>query len=288
MNYPPVDRAVLVTGCSSGIGLATALRLRDRGWQVAPTARKAEDLDMLRSRGFEPVALDLTDPASVQAAAGTALHRFEGRIGALVNNAGFGQPGALEDLSRDALRCQFEVNVFGLQDLTNRLVPAFRKNGRGRIVHVSSVLGRICLPFMGAYAASKYAVEALGDALRMELGGAGIAVSLVEPGPISTDFNVNAGATARATLSPDGSVFGRVYRERLSKGDDRRRDEDFFRLPTDAVARRIEHALTSPRPKTRYKVTFVAWLGAFMDRAFPDRLLDAIMFGRQRRLYGVR
>lgn len=285
MKHPPVDRTVLVTGCSSGIGLATALWLRDRGWTVAPTARSDRDLDALRGRGFDPVRLDLADSASVQAAAAETLRRFDGRPGALVNNAGFGQPGALEDLSRDALHRQFEVNVFGLQELTNLLVPAFRRNGRGRIVHVSSVLGRICLPFMGAYTASKYAVEALGDALRMELRGSGVAVSIVEPGPIATAFGNNAEQTARTSLPVEGSVFAAVYREQMEHGDTRRRDEDAFRAPPEAVARAIAHALTSPHPRRRYPITAVARLGALMARFAPAAFIDALMTARQRRHY---
>ncbi len=157
--------------------------------QVVPTARKAEDLQRLRENGFEPVELDVADSDSVQRAADEVLRRVDGRLGALVNNAGFGQPGAMEDISRDVLRYQFEVNVFGMQELTNRCIPVFRQQGRGRIVNISSVVGRVSLPFLGSYSATKFAMEAISDALRMELRDAGIAVSLVEPGPIATSFS---------------------------------------------------------------------------------------------------
>lgn len=144
MRYPvPAARSVLVTGCSSGIGLATARVLRAAGWQVIPTARREADLARLRTEGFDPVALDVGDPVSVAACVEATLAKTGGRLGALVNNAGYGQPGALEDISRDALRRQFEVNVFGLQDLTNRLLPVFRREGAGRVVNVGSVVGRL-------------------------------------------------------------------------------------------------------------------------------------------------
>ena len=192
MKKAPVKiKTVLVTGCSSGIGLATARLLRDRGWQVAPTARKTADLDMLRAEGFDPIALDVTDSASIADAASAVLARFGGQLGAIVNNAGFGLTSAIEDAPRAMLRDVFEVNVFGLQELTARFIPLFRKQGYGRIVNVSSVLGELSLPFAGVYSASKFAVEALSDALRRELFDSGIAVSVVQPGPIETRFSEN-------------------------------------------------------------------------------------------------
>jgi NAD(P)-dependent dehydrogenase (short-subunit alcohol dehydrogenase family) len=194
VKLPPVEpKSVLVTGCSSGIGAATATLLRKRGWKVFPTARNPDDLDQLRKDGFEAIHLDLGDSASVQAAADVALEVMEGNPGALVNNAGYGQPGALEDLSRDAMRAQFEVNVFGMQELTNRFIPVFRKQRAGRIVNVSSVVGRVSLPFSGIYSATKFAMEAMSDAMRVEFSDSGIGVSLVEPGPITTHFRVDRG-----------------------------------------------------------------------------------------------
>ena len=175
MKAPVVHvKNVLVTGCSSGIGLATARVLRGRGWNVIPTARKREDLDALRADGFTPVELDVADAESVKRAAARALEIFGGRIGGVVNNAGFGQAGAVEDLSREVLRYQFEVNFFGAHDLTNRFIPIFRKQGWGRIVNISSVLGRVVIPFYGSYCATKFAMEALSDALRVELCDSGV------------------------------------------------------------------------------------------------------------------
>ena len=149
MKFPAIPKTVVITGCSTGIGAAAAVILRDRGWTVYPTARKAEDLDHLRGLGFTAIELDVAESASVKAAAKQVLGWCDGQLGAVINNAGFGQPGALEDLSREAIRYQFEVNVFGLQEFTNQFLPGFRKQGCGRIINVSSVVGRVSLPFLG-------------------------------------------------------------------------------------------------------------------------------------------
>jgi len=274
------ERKAVVTGCSSGIGLATALMLRKHGWTVIPTARKDADLDMLRGNGVEPVRLDLADSASVQAAAAEILARWHGHIGAIVNNAGLGQPGTIEDLSREAMRYQFEVNVLGMQELTNRFIPIFRRQGYGRIVNVSSVLGRVSLPSMGIYSASKFAVEAISDALRVELRGSGVTVSLIEPGPIATAFGANAVRVGKQNLTPERSVFGEMYRRQLLHPENRSGPEETFRRPPEVAAKAILHSLTSPRPRTRYKVTVPAYAGALAARVAPDRFLDWLMWKR--------
>lgn len=279
-RYPPApSKTVLVTGASSGIGRATALLLRDRGWTVFPTARRPEDLDALRAEGFDPLPLELSDPASVEAAAAAFLDRTGGQPGALVNNAGYGQPGALEDVSRDALRRQLETNVLGPADLTARLIPAFRAQRAGRIVFLSSVVGRVVIPFMGAYCASKFAVEALGDEWRMELAAAGISVSLVEPGPIATSFRRRTVREARADGLPGReSPFARHYaRDWRDEVRTFTRPTDVFRKPPEAVAEKIIHALESRHPRTRYPVTLAAHLGVWASRHLPPRLLDALM-----------
>ena len=278
MTYPSVHRSALITGCSSGIGLATARALHQRGWKVYATARKEEDVDRLRGEGFQGLTLDLADEASVEQAVKVLLMKTGGVLGALVNNAGYGQAGALEDLSRQAMRDQFETNVFGLQQLTNRLVPLFRKQGAGRIVHVSSMVGRMALPLMGMYSASKFAVEALGDVLRWELGGTGVAVSLVEPGPIITRFRFTTASRAEAAAQSDASVFGAGLRKEL---DERRKPEgrkpSLFDRPPEAVAERIVHALESPKPRRRYCITAPAHFAAFARRFLPDAVLDALV-----------
>ncbi|MDZ4198690.1 MAG: SDR family NAD(P)-dependent oxidoreductase, partial [Kiritimatiellia bacterium] len=247
MKTPIVEhRTVLITGCSTGIGRAAARRMKAAGWTVFPTARTDADLDALRAENFDPIRLEVADENSVTAAVEETLRRVSNSgLGGLVNNAGFGQPGAVEDVSREAMRRQFEVNVFGLQDLTRRLIPTFRRQGFGRIVNISSVVGRIALPFMGAYSATKFAVEALSDALRVELLGSGVSVSIVEPGPIDTEFGTNASQSGMATLDPDASVFGEMYRKKLDRVSTRRNRKELFRLPPEAVARAIEHALES-------------------------------------------
>lgn len=268
--------SVLITGTSSGIGLAAALEMQRRGWTVFAAARKQEDLADLTSRGLIPVHLDVTDAPSIDRAVSEVLNQCEGRLSGLVNNAGFGQPGAVEDLPLDAMRSQFEVNVFGLQNLTNRFLPGMIQQGHGRIVQISSVVGRVALPFMGIYSASKFAVEALADAQRVELTGTGVRLSLVEPGPITTRFSKNAVSSTRGVLAVENSRFSELYQKELA---DRagEREPRAFALPPEAVARKIAHALTSPRPRRRYKVTFPAHLGAFMSRAAPDALIDWIL-----------
>jgi NAD(P)-dependent dehydrogenase (short-subunit alcohol dehydrogenase family) len=275
MKIPvPSHKSVLITGCSSGIGAAAAQHLRQRGWLVLPTARKTEDLDRLRSDEFDPIAMDLADADSVAAGAQAALQRTGGVLGAVVNNAGFAQTGAIEDLQRAHLRYQFEVNVFGLQDLTNRLLPVFRRQGAGRIVHISSVVGRISLPFLGAYSASKFAVEALADAQRVELSGTGIGVILIEPGPIVTEFRRNAARHARETLDLESAANADYYRREIEKRETRTKRLNWINKSPDDVARRIVHALESQRPHRRYPITIPAHLGALLRRCAPDALLD--------------
>lgn len=287
MKLPSLEnRTVLVTGCSSGIGLATAELLRAKGWTVFPTARKPEDLKSLRVAGFDPVELDISSSESVAAATETVLERTGGQLGAVVNNAGFGMPGAIEDLTRDAMRYQFEVNLFGLQELTNQLIPVFRKQGFGRIVNVSSVVGRLALPFMGIYSASKFALEAVSDALRVELSQDGIGVSLVEPGPIRTRFSSNCAGQGEEKLDTDGSKFGGAYKQYFAKRRTGGVSEGRFRLPPEAVANKILHALESPRPKIRYCVTLPAYLGSWAARFVPVAMIDHVMVRHVKKRFG--
>ena len=278
-RYPLVnDKVAVVTGASTGIGRATARMLKARGWRVFPTARSRTDLDLLRGEGFQPVELDLADSDSVEYAAKEVLELSQGILGAVVNNAGYGQPGALEDLSRSAVRKQFETNVIGTLDFTNRFIPALRAQKRGRIVLVSSVVGRVVIPFLGVYSASKFAVEAIGDGLRMELGPAGISVSIVEPGPIKTCFRKRVVSEAARGLEMRNSVFAKQYAKELSEPERTyARPTDVFQKPPEAVARKIVHALESQWPRARYPVTAVAWLGDFAARCFPARLKDRLL-----------
>lgn len=283
---PVANKSVLVTGCSSGIGLSTAELLRSKGWTVFPTARKVEDLDMLEAKGFSAIQLDVRSSASIEAAVDQLLFTNDGQLGAVVNNAGFGMPGAIQDLTREAMRHQFEVNLFGLQELTNRLIPVFREQGYGRIVNISSVVGRIALPFMGIYSASKFALEALSDVQRIELTPDSIAVSIVEPGPIATRFSTNCAGEGEKELDADRSLFGTAYRKYFEKRRNGGMAEDRFRLPPEAVAKKIAHALESPKPKIRYCVTIPAYLGSWTARFVPPGLIDRMMIRHIRNRFG--
>jgi short-subunit dehydrogenase len=286
MKFPTVgNKSVLITGCSSGIGRATAEQLRSRGWKVFVTARKTEDLQSLEKSGFKAISLDVTSSSSIELAVEQVLDVNGGKIGALVNNAGFGMPGAIQDLSRDAMRQQFEVNVFGLQELTNRLIPIFREQGYGRIVNISSVVGRLSLPFMGIYSASKFALEAISDAQRVELSPDSISVSLVEPGPIRTKFSTNCAGKGEDLLNVDDSKFSGAYKQYFEKRRSGGMSEDRFRLPPEAVARKIIDALESSNPKIRYKVTFPAYAGDWAARFVPASLIDRVMIGHVKKRF---
>ncbi len=273
MNSP---KNILITGTSSGIGLATALEMKNRGWQVFASARKPEDLQKLETLGLKAVNMDLADPDTVAAGAQQVLDACPEGIFGLVNNAGYGQPGALEDLDVESMRRQFAVNVIGLQQLTNLILPGMIERKSGRIVHVSSVVGRVALPFMGIYSASKFAVEALADAQRVEISGTGVHISLVEPGPITTSFSNNAVQSSAGSLPTAKSRFSTLYQKELSKRENTRSPKPFA-LPPEAVAQKIAHALTSRHPRRRYKVTLPAHLGAALSRFAPDALVDWLL-----------
>jgi NAD(P)-dependent dehydrogenase (short-subunit alcohol dehydrogenase family) len=266
-------RSVLITGCSSGIGRCVARGLWARGYRIFATARRSEDLQALAAEGFEAVPLELSDSGSVQAAADAVLERSKGRLYGLFNNAGYGLTGAVEDLSREALRAQFETNLFGTVELTNRIIPAMRRQGGGRIINNSSVLGLVALPFRGAYAASKFALEAITDALRLELARTGIRVSLIEPGPVDTRFRANAYRAFKQGVDAEHSVHRDAYaatEHRLSTTGGTSR---FTRQP-DAVLKCVVHALESRRPKIRYYVTPATPLLAALRRLLPYRAMD--------------
>jgi NAD(P)-dependent dehydrogenase (short-subunit alcohol dehydrogenase family) len=268
-----MQRTILITGCSSGIGRAAAHVMRVRGWRVLATARREADLATLTGAGLEAVRLDYADPDSVRACAEQVLTATGGRIDALFNNGAYGQPGAVEDLEPDVLRRQFEANFFCWHDLTRRMLPAMRTRGAGRIVHCSSVLGLVGLKFRGAYVASKFALEGLADCLRLELRGTGIFVSLIEPGPIATRFTANALKAFEDNIDAERSVFREVYarrRSQLEKGGATR-----FKLPPEAVVECLVHAVESRRPKPRYRVTTPTHAMAVLKRLLPTRLLDA-------------
>ncbi|MCB1798727.1 MAG: SDR family NAD(P)-dependent oxidoreductase, partial [Gammaproteobacteria bacterium] len=196
-------RSVMVTGCSSGIGRCVALGLQARGYRVFATARRQDDLEMLRDNGCEAVCLHLDDPDSVAGAAQQVLEACGGQVFGLFNNGAYGQPGAVEDLTWDVLEAQLRTNLLGWHELTRLLIPGMRACGEGRIIQNSSVLGLVAMPFRGAYNCSKFALEGLTDTLRLELHGSGISVSLIEPGPISSRFRENAFRMFRQNIDAD-------------------------------------------------------------------------------------
>jgi len=269
------ERSVLITGCSSGIGLCAAVTLKARGWRVFATARKPEDIDRLKDeRGVESLYLDYTEPASIAAAAEQVLSATDGKLTALFNNGGYGQPGALEDIRPDVLRAQFEANVFGWHDLTTRIIPAMRARSEGRIVFCSSVLGLIAAPYRGAYSASKFAVEALADTLRMELQGSGIHVVLIEPGPIATRFVERAIEAYRRNVDLEASIHRDIYRVRIARME--AGGQKTYKLGPEAAVNKLVHALEGARPKFRYYVTLPAYAVALLRRILPAGALDAV------------
>ncbi|ABM62995.1 SDR family NAD(P)-dependent oxidoreductase [Halorhodospira halophila] len=268
---------VLITGCSSGIGAAAAQHMARRGWRVFPTARRHEDVDRLREAGWDDaLALDLTDSTSIASAVHEVATRTGGRLDALFNNGAYGQPGAVEDLSRATLREQLETNLLGTHELTTQVLPLMRSQGHGRIVQNSSVLGFIALPYRGAYVCSKFALEGLTDTLRQELVGSGIHVSLIQPGPIASRFRDNAHRAFRARIDAEHSAHAPTYQaveQRLAGAG----ASTPFTLEAGAVAAKLAHALEHPRPKARYHVTVPTHLFAALKRLLPTRWLDRVL-----------
>lgn len=268
-------KIIFITGCSTGIGHTTAEELKKRGHRVICSARKPEDVLDLQNQGFESVQLDLADSQSVQLAVQSLLNMTDGRIDALFNNGAYGQFGALEDLSREALRKQFETNLFGTHELTNLLLPVMRKQGFGRIVYNSSVLGFVAMKFCGAYNASKYAIEGLADTLRLELQGSGVSVVLIEPGPITSNFRQNAFNAYGESVDMENSVHHQEYLAMQDKFQNRQ--NSLFTLPATAVAKKVIHAIESSHPKIRYRVTVPTHVIAILKRLLPDAWLDWVL-----------
>jgi len=272
------SKSVLITGCSSGIGLCTAQGLQARGYQVFATARRRDDVQRLKQMGLNSFHLDLDDSGSIKNAVKAVLQETRGTLYALFNNGAYGQPGAVEDLQREVLRAQFETNLFGWQELTNAIIPVMRKQGYGRIIQNSSILGLVAMPYRGAYNATKFAIEGLSDTLRMELKltSENIHVSLIEPGPILTPFRQNSLQALTRNIDIANSVHRDFYEqtiERLSKQG----PAVPFTLPPEAVLKRVIHALESRRPKARYYVTVPTYLFAFLRRVLPQCIMDNLL-----------
>ncbi len=268
------QRSILISGCSSGIGLDAARGLKARGWRVFATCRQETDCERLRAEGLESFRLDYADEANVEAAVAETLRRTGGTLDALYNNGAFACPGAVEDLPRGALREIFETNLFGTHDLTRRVIPVMRAQGHGRIVNCSSVLGLVGATWRGAYVSTKFAMEGLSDVLRIEMRGTGIHIILIEPGPIATKIRENAVPHFEKWIDWENSarsaqyvtLRGRLYGVKTKK--------DAFELGPEAVTAKLIRALEDPRPKPRYFVTTPTYLMGFLRRVLPTRALD--------------
>ncbi len=272
-----VSRAALITGCSTGIGRATAERLTSRGWKVYATARDVGKIGDLAGLGCELLQLDVTDETSMQTAVGE-IERREGAVGVLVNNAGYSQSGAVETVPIEKVRRQFETNVFGLAKMCQLVLPGMRRQGWGRIVNISSMGGRLTFPGGGYYHATKYAVEAMSDALRFEVAGFGVRVVVIEPGLIQTNF------ADAATGSMDGSGPAEGPYARFNAAVQKAVRDNYERGPflklgggPETVAATIERAITVDRPRARYAVTPSAHLFILLRRLLPDRAWDTLV-----------
>ena len=267
---------ILITGCSSGIGYCVAKGLKEKGYRVIASARKQADVIQLQKEGFDTLLLDVADSESIQKAVVDLELLCSGTLYALFNNGAYGQAGAVEDLSRSTLEMQFATNVFGWIELTNSLIPLMRKQASARIIFNSSVLGLITLPYRGAYNASKYAIEGFADTLRLELSQSNISVSLIEPGPIESNFRQNALISLQENIDIDKSVHKEKYLkqiERMKKVG----PAAPFTLPADAVLKKVLAALESKRPSPRYYVTFPTYLFGTLRRLLPTRWLDQVL-----------
>lgn len=270
------NKSVLITGCSTGIGYCVAKGLQARGYRVFATARRTESVAALNNEGLESLQLDLDDSESIRSAVDEILKRTGGELYALFNNGAYGIPGAVEDLSRDTLRTQFETNVFGWQELTNLILPVMRRQGYGRIIQNSSVLGFVAMPFRGAYNASKFAIEGLSDTLRLELRGTDIHISLVEPGPILSRFRATGVKMLEKHIDIENSIHRDKYKGVLARLK-KKGPAVPFTLPPEAVLDRVIHALEARRPKARYYVTFPTYLFGYLKRLLPDRWMDRML-----------
>ena len=272
-----MQKSILITGCSSGIGYDGAHGLKARGWRVFASCRKAEDCARLKAEGFESPLIDYTDAASIASGLAEVLEATGGTLDVLFNNGAHGLPGAVEDLPTEALREIFEVNFFGWHELTRLVVPVMRAQGHGRIVQNSSALGLVAIPWRGAYNATKFALEGLSDTLRVELRDTGIKVILIEPGPITSKFRVNAIPIFERFIDWQNSPKRAQYESQVVNRLYQDTGPEKFELPASAVTAKLIHAVESPHPRTRYFVTVPTYFAGFLRRFLPTRAIDAIL-----------
>ncbi|CAC9529820.1 Putative NAD(P)-dependent oxidoreductase EC-YbbO [uncultured Gammaproteobacteria bacterium] len=267
-------QAVLITGCSSGIGLCLAQGLKQAGYRVFATARKTQDVEMLIQLGFESYQLDLSSSKSIKQAT-KAIYEQVDELYGLIHNGAYGQVGALEDVSRKTLEAQFQANVFGWHELTNLVLPGMKDSNNGRIIYLSSVLGFVAMPFRGSYNASKFAIEGLVDTLRLELMNTNVQLSLIQPGPIESKFRINAYLAFKANIDMDNSDYQSNYKQMIERlKSDKLAD---YTLPAESILKCTLHALRSPKAKIRYWVTFPTKLFAVLKRILPSRIMDKIL-----------
>ncbi len=272
-----MTKSILITGCSSGIGYDAAHGLAKRGWRVFATCRAEADCERLRGEGLESFRLDYEDRASISEAVKEVLILTGGTLDALYNNGAYAQPGAVEDLPTDGLRAIFETNLFGYHELTRLVIPVMRAQGHGRIINCSSVLGLVAIKWRGAYVATKFALEGLTDALRLEMRGSGIHVSLIEPGPITARIRQNAIPHFEKWINWENSPHANEYRTTLVKRLYEDRGPDPFELPASAVTKKLIHALEAKHPHARYYVTKPTYMMGALRRVLPTPLLDFIL-----------
>lgn len=270
--------SILITGCSSGIGLDAARTLAQRGWQVIATCKQEKDCESLRSEGLESFVLDYASSESVQAGAQQALELCDGKLHALFNNGAYAIPGLVEDLSRDALRALFDTNLFGQFELINALLPSMRANAGGRIINCSSVLGFVAMPFRGAYNSSKFAMEGLTDTLRLELSDTPIHICLIEPGPINTLIRKNSIPHFEKWIDWQSSANKQAYETQLRpRLYEPKAKKNRFELPPSAVTEKLIQALEHPKPQPRYYVTKPTYIAGTLKRILSTRMLDKVL-----------
>ncbi len=272
-----MQKSILITGCSSGIGLDAAHGMRARGWRVFASCRQQRDCDRLRAQGFESPRIDYQDTGSITSGLAEVLEATEGTLDALFNNGAHGLPGAVEDVPTDGLRFIFESNVFGWHELTRQVIPVMRDQGHGRIVQNSSVLGLVAFPWRGAYVATKYAIEGLTDTMRLELRDSGIKVILIEPGPITSKIREKAIPVFERFIDWETSALRTRYQDSLLKRLYESSGPDKFELPASAVTDKLAHAVEAKRPRSRYYVTTPTYIAGYLRRILPTNAIDRIL-----------
>ena len=272
-----MQKSILITGCSSGIGLDAAHGMRAQGWRVFASCRQQRDCDRLRAQGFESPRIDYADADSIEAGLTEVLQATGGTLDALFNNGAHGLPGAVEDVPTDGLRHIFEANFFGWHELTRQVIPVMREQGQGRIVQCSSVLGLVAFPWRGAYVATKYAIEGLSDTMRLELKDTNIRVILIEPGPITSKLREKAIPLFERFIDWENSALRAKYENSLLKRLYESSGPDKFELPASAVTAKLVHAVEARRPKARYYVTTPTYIAGYLRRILPTRAIDRIL-----------